>query len=887
MIVRRFALALLFVFLSSSAVAQQFAVGNRVWFDTDNSATINGVETGIDGVTVNLYAATDLTTSIATDVTSGGGYYLFDNLAAGDYVVSVAASNFSGVLLGYWSSGTLRTANGSIAESSAPAANGDTDSDDNGMLQSAGSLNGAVISSAVTLGPGTTTEPAGEPDLEGGNQGEPDTQANMTVDFGFYTISLGGGVWNDVDNSGTINGAETGIGGVTVELRSEDGSALLGTMNTDPSGIYLFEGLPAGNYVVRLPPVNFNPGGILRDYRSSTGPIPALPYEPGPDPDANLTDSDDNGTEANGLLGLGGYIQTSAITLTPGAEQSVDASAGTLETRVDLGVNNLPQIDLVVSKTDNQSTYGPGDTLQYDIVVTNNGPADANGMTVNDARPSQISSWTWTCAPDTPPAYNCSGDATNPSTFTDTLDLPQLTSVTYNVTAQVAPVVSGDLSNQVYVTPPSGMSDLSPGDNVATDIDTLRTVDLAVTKTDGQSSYTPGGVVNYTIVVTNNGPADATGMTVSDARPAQIASWTWTCDASTPPAYACTNDAANPATFTDSLDLPSGASVTYHVVAQVAASVSGDMTNTVQVNAPAGTQEADTSNNTATDVDTLNAVDLAVTKTDGQSSYPPAGTVQYTIVVTNNGPAAANSMTVSDARPAQIASWTWTCDAGTLPSYNCTSNAANPATFTDSLDLPSGASVTYHVTAQIAASVSGTMTNTVQVAPSGGQPELDASDNTASDVDTLAATTLSITKSSSLPVVPPGGVLTYTIQVTNTGAVSATNLTMTDALPTAVTYLSSSGDGWTCSEAAQVVTCTRALLAPGAAPPISIVVRAPAVPSSFSNTAQVSASNAAAASSGAAVAEAVVAIPSLSEWGLLLFSLMLAGVGVATVSRRW
>ena len=38
------------------------------------------------------------------DVTSGGGYYLFDDLYPGDYVISVAASNFSGagVLTGYW-----------------------------------------------------------------------------------------------------------------------------------------------------------------------------------------------------------------------------------------------------------------------------------------------------------------------------------------------------------------------------------------------------------------------------------------------------------------------------------------------------------------------------------------------------------------------------------------------------------------------------------------------------------------------------------------------------------------------------------------------------------------------------------------------------------------
>ncbi len=79
----------------------------------------------------------------------------------------------------------------------------------------------------ITLGPGAT-EPTGETDLDatlpGNQQGQPDTQANMTVDFGFYTTTLGNLVWNDLDNSGLLDGAEVGIDGVNVELWSGDGS---------------------------------------------------------------------------------------------------------------------------------------------------------------------------------------------------------------------------------------------------------------------------------------------------------------------------------------------------------------------------------------------------------------------------------------------------------------------------------------------------------------------------------------------------------------------------------------------------------------------------------------------------------------------------------------
>lgn len=500
-----------------------YAVGNRVWADTDNSGTINGSEAGIDGVTVDLYRASTLT-FVSTQVTLNGGYYLFNELEAGDYVIAIAASNFAGggVLAGYWSSGTARAANGTIAEPTATAANTDIDSDDNGTLESAGLLAGAVVSSTVTLGP-AGSEPRDEWDMDSGRQGQPDDYANMTVDFGFYSIRLGDLVWHDLDNDGHLNSPEVGIDGVTLELLSGDGTASLTTTTTAGGGIYEFPGLPAGDYRVRLPAVNFNPGGTLLNYRSSTGLLPALGYEPAPDPNTDTTDSDDNGSEVNGPLGLGGYIESAPVTLTPGDEQSVTAAGVTVEDRVDFGVNNSPQIDLRVTKTDGVTSGAPGGTLHYVVVVTNNGPADANGVTLNDARPAQIDSWTWTCRAGTPPSYNCTDDATNPATFTDTLDLPQLGSLTYDVTAQVALDAVGDIENRVYVVPPPGMTDLTNADNIAVDTDTLATTTLTVTKTASPDpAVSPRAPLTYSIAVTNSGAVAAGTVTLTDTLPAGV-----------------------------------------------------------------------------------------------------------------------------------------------------------------------------------------------------------------------------------------------------------------------------------------------------------------------------------------------------------------------------
>ncbi|PJB68345.1 MAG: hypothetical protein CO094_01350, partial [Anaerolineae bacterium CG_4_9_14_3_um_filter_57_17] len=385
-----------------------YSLGNRVWFDTNNDRVIDNGETGVDGVTVQLYAASDLTAALATQITANGGYYLFNNLEAGDYVVIITAENFdnTGVgdtttaLVGYWSSQTARNATGAVAETLADSPETGQDSDDNGTRDTSGS----VASQTVTLGP-TFNEPTAESDtdltLPGNQQGQPDNQANMTVDFGFYTMTLGSLVWNDVNDNGLVDLGESGIDGATVELYAVDGAGLpvgapVATVATAGGGYYTFSGLPQGNYLVRLPESNFLGSGALRDYYSSTG---GGAYEPAPNPDLDTTDSDDNGSQVGSLGFSGGYIQSGIFALSPAAEASYDNPTGsTSEPRVDFGVFKSLLADLGVTKDDGVLVYVPGGTLTYSITVSNTGSSDAPGSVLADALPAQIAAWTWVCS---------------------------------------------------------------------------------------------------------------------------------------------------------------------------------------------------------------------------------------------------------------------------------------------------------------------------------------------------------------------------------------------------------------------------------------------------------------------------------------------------------
>jgi len=270
------------------------SLGNLVWYDTNNNGVLDGAESGISNVTVNLYRDSNNDgipdgAAIATTVTNGTGHYLFTGLSADTYIVEIVppAGHIS-------STGTTGSATGSYEP--APDPDNDVDSDDNGTTS------GAVIRSApVTLTAGG--EPTGEPAIPTLTDPAPDASSNLTVDFGlFRPLRLGNLVWNDVNNNGLVDGGETGIGGVTVELLDST-NTVIATTTTDANGNYLFDNLIPGDYIVRIPASNFAAGGPLEDWVSSTGTNGSATglYEAAPDPD-NDVDNDDNGSFNSGAV---------------------------------------------------------------------------------------------------------------------------------------------------------------------------------------------------------------------------------------------------------------------------------------------------------------------------------------------------------------------------------------------------------------------------------------------------------------------------------------------------------------------------------------------------------------------------------------------------------
>ncbi len=335
------------------------ALGNLVWGDLNNNGTVDGGETGIDGVSVALLTSTG--TPITSTTTAGGGLYLFSNLAPDDYIVRVTPP--AGLCS---STGTPGSATGPYegnpAGSQPPDPDNDVNNDDNGNGSTTCGQGGYVIDSGIV-----TLALASEPV----NDGDADSYTNLSVDFGLIgTLSLGNLVWHDVNNNGLVDGGEAGIDGATVRLLNSGGTTITST-TTAGGGLYLFSNLTAGDYIVEVvPPAGYCSSTGAAGVMTGSGPYEGTPGTQPPDPDNNVN-NDDNGN-AVGTCGQGGYaVRSAAVTLSSGAEPTNDGDAdANSNLSVDFGLFQPVSLgNLIWSDSDNSGTV-------------NGGEAGLNGVTV-------------------------------------------------------------------------------------------------------------------------------------------------------------------------------------------------------------------------------------------------------------------------------------------------------------------------------------------------------------------------------------------------------------------------------------------------------------------------------------------------------------------------
>jgi uncharacterized repeat protein (TIGR01451 family) len=487
--------------------------------------------------------------------------------------------------------------------------------------------------------------------------------------------------------------------------------------------------------------------------------------------------------------------------------------------RIDVPVD-APQLDVV--KTASANAFVVGQSASYTIVVTNTGSAATTAAaTVTDNVPGTLTLGT------VPAGCTASGQQV---TCTIAAGLAPNASASFTLT--VTPTAAASGTSVVNTASVSGGGD--PTCPAATHCSGSVTVpvdapQLTIVKTASAGVFVVGTPASYTLTVTNTGNAATTqAATVTDNVPGALTLGAMPAG--------CTASGQQ-VTCTIAAGLVSNASVSFTLPVTPTPAASGNvLVNIAQVTGggdPSCPQEAHCQSDTATPVD---APLLNITKTASVSNFTVGEAASYTITVTNAG-SAATTATASVTDPVSAS-----LTIGAMPA-GCTVTGQS-VTCVIPAGLAAGASVSFVIPVTPNATAGGIVTNTATVT-GGGDSSCPQATHCSSTVDVPVgeAADLSIVKDDGNATAAPGGQIAYTLTVTNAGPSAASNVTVTDAFPASLTYVSASGNGWTCAAQGTTLTCTRPTLANAATGVINLVLAVPASyagPNPIVNTANVS-----------------------------------------------
>ena len=409
-------------------------------------------------------------------------------------------------------------------------------------------------------------------------------------------------------------------------------------------------------------------------------------------------------------------------------------------------VNVIANTTLVVIKDAEIKELNPGDTVHFIITVIAGGSSDSLNVNLNDildAKLLDVAGATYAV------------DGVNKGSWTGSIDLGNMltgTAVTVDIWVKILSSADRDVFNLVNVT-----SDEHPEGNISNTTVHVRIVDLAVDKLVNNSVPKYLDMIEYTIVVVNNGPDKSFNVTVGDLLPDGVK-------------FISSNGQYNPDTGVWFVgDLDANESVTLKIVVQVIKV--GNITNNVNVTGT-GHDTNLTNNNDSVSVSVPESVLLNITKVANSTIIVAGENVGYTVTVTNYGPSVATNVVLKDI-----------FNSKELLNLQYSLNGVDWLDYDESVslcDINVGADVTVYFRAKVNGSVRGDVLNIVNITTGVDDARGNFTDNET--VNVIANTTLVVIKDAEIKALNPGDTAHFVITVIAGGSSDSLNVKLEDIL---------------------------------------------------------------------------------------------------------
>jgi uncharacterized repeat protein (TIGR01451 family) len=217
-------------------------------------------------------------------------------------------------------------------------------------------------------------------------------------------------------------------------------------------------------------------------------------------------------TTTTAAIGLTCVPQAAVTTATLTCTQTATPGPNPADATALITCPALPSADLSITKTDGVTSVTAGGSTTYTLVTSNAGPSTATGATVTDTFPAGLTC-TWTCSGAGGGTCTASGSGN----ISDTVNLPAGGSVTHLAACTISASATGSLANTATVAAPAGVTDPTPGNNAATDTDTVTGTGVlgVLSSTVNFGIVAPPGSSTGTMTLTNTGtaPLQVTGLT--------------------------------------------------------------------------------------------------------------------------------------------------------------------------------------------------------------------------------------------------------------------------------------------------------------------------------------------------------------------------------------
>ena len=409
-------------------------------------------------------------------------------------------------------------------------------------------------------------------------------------------------------------------------------------------------------------------------------------------------------------------------------------------------VDVIANTTLVVIKDAEIKELNPGDTVHFIVTVIAGGSSDSLNVNLRDILDNKLL--------DVDGA-TYAVDGVNKGSWTGSLDLGNMltgTVVTVDIWVKILDTADSDVFNLVNVT-----SDEHPEGNTSNVSVHVRIVDLAVDKLVNNSVPKYLDMIEYTIVVVNNGPDKSFNVTVGDLLPDGVK-------------FISSNGQYDPVTGVWFVgDLDNHESATLKIVVQVIKV--GNITNNVNVTGT-GHDSNLTNNNDSVSVNVPESVLLNITKVANSTIIVAGENVGYTVVINNYGPSVASDVVLKDIYNAkELLGLQYSLNGNDWFNYNDAINLGN-------IDV--GASVTVYFRAKVNGSVRGDVLNTVNITTGVDDARGNFTDNET--VNVIANTTLVVIKDAEIKELNPGDTIHYIITVTAGGSSDSLNVNLRDIL---------------------------------------------------------------------------------------------------------